>query len=887
MKKLGPEYNPAEIEKGIYERWEEKGYFAPRYREDRKNFSIVIPPPNVTGVLHMGHALNNTLQDILVRWRRMAGDNVLWVPGTDHAGIATQYVVEKELAKEGLTKEDLGRDKFLERVWRWKEESGGIILEQLKRLGCSCSWDHVCFTMDEKLSLAVRETFIRLYNEGLIYRDLYLINWCPRCRTALSDLESPSKEVQGNMYYIKYPLEDSDEYLTIATTRPETMLGDTAVAVHPDDERYRHLIGKNAILPLVGRKLPIIQDTYVDPKFGTGCLKVTPAHDLNDFRIGLRHNLDRINILTEDGRINEKGGKYAGLTVKEARKAVIEDLKKEGLLVKTEPYMHSVPHCFRCGTMVEPYLSSQWFIKTKPLAEPAAEAVREGKTVIVPKQYENWYLEWMDNIMDWCISRQIWWGHRIPAWYCNNCDETHVGHGAPKKCKKCGGESFREETDVLDTWYSSALWPFSTMGWPDETKDLKWFYPTSVLVTGFDIINFWVARMMMMGIHFMGDVPFRYVYIHGLIRDAMRRKISKTLGNVIDPLDLMGKYGTDAMRFTLAAMCVQGRDIALRDEVLLGYKHFMNKIWNASKLVLAQLEGIDTEGFQVASAVSDMADVWMIDGINKIIRDTTKALEEFRFNDYALGLYHFFWHQFCDWYLEVKKKDFYGGDAEKRKKAAYLCGIFLEILLRLLHPVIPFITEYIWQRLPWAGKDRSIMVEDWPSEIEFARDEEAVKRFEIIRSIVTAVRNMKSELGVPLTKKGRLIIRCDEEGRIEAVNSREEEEIISMLAHVSPIIYNEDPQTKIFSSAVAKGMEIIMPLEELINIEAEKERLKKELAKARAEADKFRARLASKDFIQKAPAEVVEKARATLSELEDKESRLEKNLARLEGRQPQ
>ncbi|MBW2306123.1 MAG: valine--tRNA ligase [Deltaproteobacteria bacterium] len=878
MNQIASQYDPRAVEEGKYAFWESSGFFSPTDHPDRKNFSIVIPPPNVTGVLHMGHALNNTLQDVLVRWRRMAGDNVLWVPGTDHAGIATQVVVERELAREGLTKEALGREKFLERVWQWRRESGDTILVQLKSLGCSCAWDYLCFTMDEKLSRAVLETFIQLYEEGLIYRDKYLVNWCPRCQTALSDLESPGKETAGAFYTIRYPLEE-DGHLDIATTRPETMLGDTAVAVHPEDERYRHLVGRRAVLPLVGRKLPIIAEAYVDPTFGTGCLKVTPAHDLNDYRIGLRHGLEQVNILTPDGRINENGLQFAGLTVEEGRKKVVEELKEKGHLIKIEPYRHSVPHCFRCGTMAEPYLSTQWFVRTKQLAEPAIKAVREGRTRIVPKQYENWYLDWMENIMDWCISRQIWWGHRIPAWYCQACDELHVGRRAPTACAKCGDSEFREETDVLDTWYSSALWPFSTMGWPDRTAELERFYPTGVLATAFDIINFWVARMMMMGLHFMKDVPFHDVYIHGLIRDAMRRKISKTLGNVIDPVDLMEKYGTDALRFTLTALCVQGRDIALRDEVLEGYKHFMNKIWNASRLVLSNMEGLDLSGPDIDKGELSLEDTWILGRLSELTSSTQKALEEFRFNDYALDLYHFFWHEYCDWYLEAKKLDFYSSDAARKRRGSLLAGYVLEILLRLLHPAIPFITEEIWQRLTQGRSGASIMVAPWPEAPSRPVVQEEIGGFEFIKEIISAVRNMKSELGIPVARKGTLVLRGGEDGLLERV--RKNEPLVLQLAQMNAIQYSERQVSGVYAGSMVQGVEIIMLLEGLMDVEAERERLNRELQKMSRDKVKFMEKLKNPQFLERAPEEVIQKTRSALQQFEEKENHLQKSYQRI------
>ncbi|HDD43779.1 MAG TPA: valine--tRNA ligase, partial [Candidatus Desulfofervidus auxilii] len=671
-------YNPEKVEKKWYQHWIEKGLFKANLKEKKKVFSMVIPPPNVTGSLHMGHALNVTLQDILARYKKMDGYNVLWVPGTDHAGIATQNVVEKQLKKEGLTRHDLGRDGFIKRVWKWKEEYGHRIINQLKRLGCACDWSRERFTMDDGFSEAVREVFIQLYKEGLIYRGDYIINWCPRCQTALADLEVEHEEREGAFYYIRYLRADGNGYITVATTRPETLLGDTAVAVHPEDERYKDLEGVKVIIPVVKREVPIIFDDFVDKEFGTGALKVTPAHDPYDFEIGRKHNLPLVKVIDETGKMTEEAGPYAGLDRFECRKKILIDLEKQGLLEKIEPIKHSVGHCYRCKTIIEPLVSKQWFVKTKPLAEPAIKAVKEGKTRLIPSGWEKTYYEWMTNIRDWCISRQIWWGHRIPAWYCKECGEIIVEKEKPSNCPKCKSEKIIPETDVLDTWFSSALWPFGTLGWPKDTEELKIFYPTSVLVTGFDILFFWVARMMMMGLHFMKEVPFYDVYIHALVRDEKGEKMSKTKGNVIDPLDMVEKYGTDALRFTLVSLAAQGRDIRLSEKRIEGYRHFINKIWNAARFVLMNLE----EDTMPIAEPKNSVDKWILSRLQTIIKKVRNNLDNYDFDKAAYILYHFFWHEFCDWYLEWIKPVLYQPKTIEEKKITQ--GVLLYTLSEIL-----------------------------------------------------------------------------------------------------------------------------------------------------------------------------------------------------------
>ena len=717
MKELAKAYEPKVVEERWYREWETEGCFQAQVPSDKESYSIVIPPPNITGVLHMGHALNNTLQDILCRWKRMSGYNVLWMPGTDHAGIATQNVVERQLAAEGTSRHEIGREAFIERVWKWKAESGGQIIGQLKRLGASCDWDRERFTMDAGLSTAVREVFVRLYEEGLIYRDNRLINWCPRCHTALSDIEVEHEDQKGSLWHLRYPVVGSDTCLVVATTRPETMLGDTAVAVNPADERYRDLIGGYVTLPLVNRRIPIIGDEYVDMEFGTGVVKITPAHDFNDFEVGKRHNLDRINVFDESGIINAAGHQFEGLDRFAARKQIVAELEEQGFLDKIVDHALSVGGCYRCKTVVEPYMSLQWYVQVAPLAEEALAAVRKGTTRIVPSQWENTYYEWMENIRDWCISRQIWWGHRIPAWYCDHCKKITVSKTDPTSCAHCGSDEIRQETDVLDTWFSSALWPFSTMGWPERTEELASFYPTSCLITGFDILFFWVARMMMMGIHFMGEVPFRDVYIHALVRDAQGQKMSKSRGNVIDPLVIIDQYGADAFRFTLAAFAAQGRDVKLAEERIAGYRNFVNKIWNASRFAFMNLEDFDPDAVDVKKLELSNADRWILCRLNEVAREVDDALSGYRFNEAASSLYRFTWSEFCDWYIELIKEDLYKGDAARKTTAQYVLWTVLENLLRLLHPFMPFITEEIWQSLPGKRPVSSIMKASYPAPV--------------------------------------------------------------------------------------------------------------------------------------------------------------------------
>ncbi|MFY9415827.1 MAG: valine--tRNA ligase, partial [bacterium] len=711
-KNLSTVYNPRVVEDKWYQYWMEGDYFRPTIDPEQEPFTIVIPPPNVTGALHMGHALDNTIQDVLIRWKRMTGVPTLWLPGTDHAGIATQARVVESLAQEGLTPQDLGREKFLERTWQWKEQYGGRIIEQLKRLGASCDWSRERFTMDEGCSRAVREVFVSLFEKGLIYRGDYIVNWCPQCGTAISDIEVEHEEEEGKLWHFRYPLIDGEGYVTVATTRPETILGDTAVAVHPEDERYRDLVGKKLVLPGVGRQIPIVADPYVDPEFGSGAVKVTPAHDPNDFLIGLRHGLEQVVVMAPDGTMNENAGKYQGMDRLECREALVADFDREGYLVKVEDHLHAVGHCSRCDTTIEPLLSKQWFVRMKPLAEPALEAVRQGQIRFVPERFTKIYCDWLENIRDWCISRQLWWGHRIPVWYCQDCDEIIASREDLNQCPHCGGE-VEQDPDVLDTWFSSALWPFSTLGWPDDTEDLNYFYPTSVLVTGRDIIFFWVARMIFMGLEFMQEEPFREVLIHGLVLDSQGRKMSKSLGNGIDPLEVIEEYGADTLRFMLMTSTTPGNDMRFYWERVENCRNFANKIWNASRFALMNLTDFQPEGIEEDQLAYSMADRWILSRLNRTIARVTEELEEYQLGEAATTLYEFIWGEFCDWYIEMIKPRLYAKeDGEGRRTSQYVLWKVLETTLRLLHPFMPFITEEIWQHLPHGGP--SICVAPWP-----------------------------------------------------------------------------------------------------------------------------------------------------------------------------
>ena len=878
-------YEPHDVEKRWYDFWEKEEMFAAREESTQKSYSIVIPPPNVTGVLHMGHALNIIMQDILCRYRRMRGDNVLWMPGTDHAGIATQNVVEKKLSSEGLDRHQLGREKFIDAVWEWRKEYGSAIINQLKRLGASCDWQRERFTLDEGLSRAVRKVFVQLYEEGLVYRGNYLINWCPRCHTALADLEVEHDDHNGHLYYIRYPFADGSGGIVIATTRPETMLGDTAVAVNPDDERYQRIGSDSVILPLVNKTIPIIKDRYVDTSFGTGVLKVTPAHDPNDFEIGKRHNLSIVKVIGDDGSMTSEAGKFKGLDRFRCRDAVIKALKKEGFLEKIDPYNHSVGHCYRCKTVVEPNLSRQWFVSVKPLAEKAIAAVKNGKTRIIPDIWTKTYFDWMNNIKDWCISRQIWWGHQIPAWTCERCKKLVVAVDTPETCPGCGGNNLVQETDVLDTWFSSALWPFSTMGWPDKTPLLKRFYPTSVLITGFDILFFWVARMMMMGIHFMGDVPFRDVYVHALVRDEYGKKMSKSKGNVIDPLTIIESYGTDAFRFTLAAFAAQGRDIKMSEKRVEGYRHFVNKLWNAARFALMHItkENSKPFSFQLSAFSPSLPDRWIISRLNRVTKSVSEALDSYRFNDAAGVLYRFVWHEFCDWYLEAIKPALYGREGEKKRQStmSVLWRVLHDTLI-LLHPFVPFVTEEIWHKLP--GTKGSIMKAAFPADASDAasivRDMDAESKMETIMGIITGVRNIRGEMNILPSLS--LTASVQSQDKVTRETIKKYQDIIINLAGLKSFSVNRPgKRPKAAATAIADSAAIFVSLEGIIDFTKETGRLEKEIGKLTNELAIVSKKLSNEDFLNKAPAHVVDKVREKSEILAEKHQKLESNLEKI------
>ncbi len=867
---LAKGYEPELVEQGRYDFWMESGCFEANPEHEGPPFVIVIPPPNVTGVLHMGHALTITIEDSLIRWRRMCGDRTLYLPGTDHAGIATQMVVERHLrASEGISRHDLGREAFIERVWAWKERHGNRIKDQLKVLGASLDWTRERFTMDATLSKAVREVFVRLYEEGLIYRSHRLINWCPDCTTALSDLEVKHEEgVASFMWDFAYPLEDGGE-IVVSTTRPETMLGDTAVAVHPDDPRYQHLIGKRLRHPFVDRSIPIVADEIlVDPEFGTGAVKVTPAHDFNDFEVGRRHGLEFISLLDEHAITTAACGPFAGLSVAEAREKVLAALEERGLLRGKKTHSMAIGRCQRCSTVLEPSLSWQWYVRAEPLAKEALAAVVDGRTTIHPESQAKVYFHWLENIQDWCISRQLWWGHRIPAWYCQDCGEITVARDTPSACQACGGGSLRQDDDVLDTWFSSALWPFSTLGWPDQTKDLAAFYPTQVLETGYDILFFWVARMMMMGLHFMGDVPFRRVYLHGMIRDSRGEKMSKTRGNVIDPLEVTSRYGSDALRFTLATLATQGRDIKLDEQWVQGYRAFCNKIWNATRFALSRLEGWERSA--AVPAQLSPVDRWILSRLDRTAETVAQAMDGFRLNEASLAVYHFFWHEFCDWYLEMSKGALYGEDEAARDASRWTLCRVLDDALRLLHPFMPYITEELWQRLPrLAGDPQSIMLAAFPQAGALPRDDEAEQQVALACDVISAVRNLRTECGAPLSAKPRVLLRSAEPESLQAMEALRDQLLsqarLSGLDLAAPEA--EVPPGSV-KAVAAGGLEIFLPLKGLIDLDAELLRLGRAVEKAEKELQASQRKLSNESFVARAPAEVVEKERARQAELE-------------------
>ncbi|HEV8336045.1 MAG TPA: valine--tRNA ligase [Candidatus Polarisedimenticolia bacterium] len=881
-------YEPGVVEKRWIEFWQASGFFSPAPDPGSDPYCIVIPPPNITGRLHAGHALNITLQDILIRWRRMQGRDTLWLPGTDHAGIATQMVVERELLKEGTSRHTLGREAFERHVWEWKEKHGDAIVDQLKRLGASCDWTRLRFTLDPGLSAAVREVFVRLYEQGLIYRGQAIVQWCPSCRTALSDLEVVHKETAGKLYHLAYPVEDSREVIPVATTRPETMLGDTAVAVHPEDDRYRALVGKHAILPILGRRIPILADAAVDSSFGTGAVKVTPAHDPNDFAIASRHALPAVVVIDAAGKMTAEAGPYAGLDRYACRKKLVIDLAASGVLTRTEEHPHAVGRCDRCDTVVEPTLSKQWFVRTKPLAEEAIRAVEDGRIRFVPENRKNDYFKWMHNIHDWCISRQLWWGHRIPAWTCGACSEVTVARTEPTACPRCGGGHPAQDPDVLDTWFSSALWPFSTLGWPAETADLRRYYPTSVLVTGYDILFFWVARMTMMGLKFMGKVPFHRVYFNGLVRDEKGRKMSKTRGNTVDPLELMERFGTDALRFTLASMSSPGADVALDLKRVEGYQSFGTKIWNATRFVLMNLKqdaSASEPRFRSGSENLDLTDRWIISRVNSLTRDVNRALEEFRYDEAAAALYHFLWHEFCDWYIEAVKPRLVGdssGTPAARRSRAVLARV-LDRILRLLHPFMPFVTEELWQRLPHEGASLAVAAfPEWRSEEE---DADAEREMALLIVAVGKLRNLRAESGIDPGRKVEALFRTDLARPRRVLE--EHGELIRTLARLSQFRFvDEIPAGVPMARGVVTGLEMGIPLAEALDLDEERRRITREMEKLDRELKTAEGKLDNPSFMERAPADIVEKVRAAHRELRERRAKLAGSLADLQAPEP-
>ncbi len=874
-KNLSSVYEPGSVENKWYEYWKSNNYFAPSSDYDKKPFSIVMPPPNVTGSLHLGHALDNTIQDILSRWRRMQGYNTLWLPGTDHAGIATQARVEEALSQEGLSKHDLGREKFLERVWEWKNLYGNHITNQLSLLGSSCDWNRERFTMDEGCSRAVREVFVNLYEKGLIYQGDYIINWCPKCHTAISDIEVEHEESDGHLWYIKYPIEDSDEFVIVATTRPETMLGDTGVAVHPDDERYSHLVGKNVILPLMNRLIPIFADEYVDREFGTGAVKVTPAHDPNDFEMGLRHNLDLVVVMDNHAVMNENAGKYNGLDRDQCRKQIVNDLKDQGYLVQVEEHSHAVGHCQRCNTIIEPMVSKQWFVKMKPFAKPAIQKVFDGEIRFIPERFTKIYINWMENIKDWCISRQLWWGHRIPVWYCQNCGEVICTKTDPDFCPRCKSSELKQDEDVLDTWFSSALWPFSTMGWPEKTEDMQHFYPTSVLVTGRDIIFFWVARMIFSGIEHTGKVPFYDVNIHGLILDGQGRKMSKSLGNGIDPIEVIEKYGADTLRFSMITGVTPGNDIRFNWDKVENSRNFANKIWNASRFVLMNMDGY--KEVEIKDEELTLVDHWIISRLNQKKDKVTQLLEKYELGEAAKELYEFIWDEFCDWYIELAKPRLFnpGNSQEKLVAQNVLCNVLMDIL-RLLHPFMPFITEEIYQNLP--GHNKTIMLDKWPVKNEDAIRPESVEVMQQIMNVIRALRNIRAEFNIlPGSKINAVaLIRDSSQSEIFENNKAYIKEMAGVKEFDVVTALEKKPGQAV--SALTSIAEIYVPLEGVIDIEKEIQRLEKDLEKAENDLNKAEGKLGNEKFLSRAPGEVIDKEKQKAEEARIKKEGISQRL---------
>ncbi len=892
MTELSKTYNPEAVEDKWYTWWLEQGYFHGDPSKGGTPYCVVIPPPNVTGILHMGHALNNTIQDVLVRWRRMQGYNAVWIPGTDHAGIATQNVVERALKEEGKTRDDLGREAFLERVWEWRDQYGGTIKRQLMKIGVSCDWERERFTMDEGLSRAVTEVFVRLYEKGLIYRGNYIINWCPRCQTALSDEESEHRSVDGKLYYIRYPVKGGrkKDYVVVATTRPETMLGDVAVAVNPRDDRYDHLKGKKIILPILQRELDVVQDDFVDPKFGTGVVKVTPAHDPNDFELANRHDLESINVMDDDGYMNAEAGVYQGMDRFQCREKILEHLKEEGLLDRVEPHQHAVGHCYRCDAVVEPRLSPQWFVKMKPLARPALEVVKDDRVQFVPERWTKVYSEWMENIRDWCISRQIWWGHRIPIYYCDACGHEWAAREKPSVCTECGSDKIRQDPDVLDTWFSSWLWPFSVFGWPETNKDLKFYYPTGTLSTASEIIFFWVARMIMSGLECMGDIPFSHVYIHGTVRDDAGRKMSKSLGNSIDPLTIVDKYSADALRFSLMMLTATGQDVYVSDEKFELGRNFGTKLWNAARFMKMHGDAAppDFADPQFDAALLNTDDQYILAKLHQSIAECTENLERFRFNDCARVIYDFLWHQYCDWYVEYSKPILYGDDEARRAQVLKVMHYVYSNALRLLHPLMPFITEELWHGMGYKSLSESIMIAPWPLSKE---PEEMEEEWGVNPSVVTYVdakydlirvaRQLRADYGLTQRQQIDWIIRPSNERYDKRLKS-DEASISSLLGAKSITIDRQFTPPRAVPSAISQLGAVYMPVEGLIDVEAEVQKLRSQQDKVASDLEKIIRKLGNMDFIQKAPADVVQQQEDRKKELVEKSDKLEKLIETLE-----
>ncbi|GAU77170.1 valine--tRNA ligase [Fusibacter sp. 3D3] len=856
---MDSKYNPKDFEDRIYDEWIAKKSFTAKVNPEKEPYTIVLPPPNITGQLHMGHALDQTLQDVLIRWKRLQGYEALWLPGTDHASIATEVRVLKSIEeKEGITKDQLGRDEFLRRAWEWRDEYGRIIVNQMKKIGSSCDWDKERFTMDEGCNKAVTEVFIRLYNKGLIYRGNRLINWCPDCKTTLSDAEVEHEEKPGHFYHINYSVKDSDEMLEIATTRPETMIADTGVAVNPNDERYKHLIGKTCILPLVGRELPIIADDYVDLEVGTGALKVTPAHDPNDFEIGMRHHLEQINIFNEDATMNENTGKYQGMDRYTCRKEIVKDLEAEGCLVMVKDHAHNVGTCYRCHTVIEPRVSDQWFVQMAPLAGPAMDVIKDNTLKIVPDRFTKVYMHWLENIRDWCISRQLWWGHRIPAFYCESCPEMVVATEMPDVCPKCGGTHFRQDDDVLDTWFSSALWPFSTLGWPDKTPELDYFYPTNVLVTGYDIIFFWVIRMVFSALDEMGEVPFEHVFLHGLVRDAQGRKMSKSLGNGVDPLDIIDQYGADALRFMLATGNSPGNDLKFQIERVESSRNFANKLWNASRFVITGLEENDLT--LTGAEVLTLADKWILSRLNTVTQDITTSLDKFELGLAANKIYEFTWNEYCDWYIELAKKRLYGEDQIEKQTVQKVLVTVLKDILRLLHPFMPFITEEIWMHMP--STNTLLVTDQWPVQDEKWLDGASEKQMERVMEAIKNLRNVRAEMDVVPSRKAKcMIVASDAEVGNQLLENAAYLMTLASCSEVT-LIHDKSEVPEDAVSTVVYGAELFLPLADLIDFEKEMERLKKEKSKLESEVDRVAKKLSNEGFVKKAPPELLEEEKA-------------------------